>query len=251
MASASDYTGLVTSQHADKPRFAATIAALVQPLVDAQRLLGTMPAEFDLDTATGVQLDAIGLWVGQGRALTAPLNDVYFSLDAEGLGLDQGYLKGPYDPSSGVISLADAEYRTLLRFRIAANRWDGTIEGAYAVWSVLFGGGLTLLIEDHGDMSMTVGVVSSTPLDAVTLALILNGYIGLKPSGVRINAYLTPSVSGRPFFGFDLDTSTVSGLDIGAWGVVVGTPPDAVPPPSGGADLLGFSFILGTSLLSS
>lgn len=251
MASASDYVGLVTSQHADKPRFVATIAALVQPLADAQAMLSAMPGDFDLDAATGAQLDAIGLWVGQSRALTAPLNNVYFSLDTDGLGLDQGYLKGPYDPTTGVISLADAEYRTLIRFRIAANRWDGTIEGAYAAWSVLFGGGLTLLIEDFGDMSMTVGVVSAAPLDAVTLALILNGYIGLKPSGVRINAYLTPSVSGRPFFGFDLDTATVAGLDIGAWGIVVGTPPDAVPPPSGGSDLLGFSFTLGSSRLSS
>ena len=58
------YTDLITSQHAVRPNYMATIAALVQPIADEVTLLKGIPAGFDLDAAVGEQLDFVGQWVG-------------------------------------------------------------------------------------------------------------------------------------------------------------------------------------------
>lgn len=130
MASTDDYLRLITSQHRGRPRFAATVEALVAPLADLQDFLATVPGAFDLDSAIGAQLDIAGLWVGRSRQVETPLQGVYFSFDTDGLGFDQGNWKGPFDPDAGLVSLDDESYRTLLRTKIAANAWDGTLPSA-------------------------------------------------------------------------------------------------------------------------
>ncbi|MFM0488029.1 DUF2612 domain-containing protein [Paraburkholderia graminis] len=138
MASAFDYTSLITSEHSGKPKFSAMVAAVAQCFADQINVMQSIPAAFDLDTAVGVQLDAVGLWAGITRQLRLPLN-VYFSLDTANLGFDQGSWQGPFDPSAGLVSLDDATFRTLIRAKIAANSWDGTIPGAAAAYAALFG----------------------------------------------------------------------------------------------------------------
>ncbi|MGC7970039.1 DUF2612 domain-containing protein, partial [Salmonella enterica] len=73
----------------------------------------TLPFDFDLDQAIGVQLDAVGEWVGISRNITVPLAGVYFSFDIAGLGFDQGVWKGPFDPDTGLTTLDDDTYRLL------------------------------------------------------------------------------------------------------------------------------------------
>jgi hypothetical protein len=164
--------------------------------------------------AVGVQLDAVGLWVGQSRSLAMPLTDVYFTFDTEGLGFDQGAWQGPYDPATGLVSLADDAYRTLLRAKIAANHWDGGIPDAYAVWGIVFAGtGLSIAIQDYENMSMGFALMDAAP-DAVTLALLTGGYLDLRPAGVRLLWYATPSVADAPLFAFD---SPPAGFDAGCW----------------------------------
>lgn len=140
MAQLTDYTDLVTSEHSDKPRFMATLSAVAQCFVDLQNGLIDIPDEFDLDNAVGVQLDAVGLWVGISRKVNTPLAGVYFSFDTSGLGFDQGVWQGPFDPTTGVTSLDDDTYRLLLRAKIGANHWDGTLGTSAAILNAIFGG---------------------------------------------------------------------------------------------------------------
>jgi hypothetical protein len=221
MADVTRYLNLVTSEHADKPNFLSVITALVQPFADQQIVLESMPSAFDLDTAVAAQLDDVGLWIGQSRYLTIPLENVYFSFDVVGLGLDEGNWKGPYDPETGLVALNDDDYRTLLRAKIAANHWDGSIPSAYRFLDDVFGGN-TPIIQDNGDMSMYLGVIGPYILTAVTLSLLKNGYLDVKPAGVRISGYVTASVLGTPLFGTDAETSTIGGLDVGAWATISG-----------------------------
>lgn len=218
MARASDYTSLITSEHVSKPRFAAMVAAVAQCFVDQINVMQSIPAAFDLDTAVGVQLDAVGLWAGITRQLKLPLN-VYFSLDTVNLGFDQGSWQGPFDPSAGLVSLDDATFRTLIRAKIAANSWDGTIPGAAAAYAnLLNGSGSYIFIQDNMDMTMTVGISGAIP-SAVLRALISGGYLHLKPEGVRVNYYFVASVNNTPLFGFDVENSYISGFDVGSWAV--------------------------------
>ncbi|WP_322073321.1 DUF2612 domain-containing protein [Burkholderia cepacia] len=217
MADLNDYTALITSEHRNLPRFSAVLGALVQPLVDQMNLLASMPGKFDLDVAVGDQLDTIGVWVGVSRRIRTPLTGVYFSFDIAGLGFDQGAWKGPFDPDTGLTILDDDTYRLVIRAKIGANHWDGTLEQSAAILNSIFGAGTHVYIEDHQDMSMTIGIAGKVP-PATFLALLSGGYIPLKPEGVRVNYTIVTTVDGSPLFGFDMSNQLVAGFDVGAWG---------------------------------
>lgn len=219
MASLDDYTGLITSQHADKPKFKAVVEAVTQGLVDNINLCAALTEHFNLDTAVGVQLDAVGLWVGASRRLKLPL-EVYFEWDGSViLGWDSGSWQGEFDPVTGLVLLPDDAFRRLIRSKIAANNWDGTIPGAIAVWDIAFDGGQTIIIQDNQDMSMVVGFVGPA-LSAIDQALLTGGYTPLKPAGVRIAYYAIPSGPG-PLLGWDSNSDELRGWDFGQWAQIL------------------------------
>ncbi|SCB10344.1 Protein of unknown function [Cupriavidus alkaliphilus] len=141
MADLTDYTGLVTSEHSQRPKFMSVVAALAQPMVDLMNLLGGMPDKFDLDQAVGAQLDDVGRWVGISRRVSTPLTGVYFSFDTPGVGFDQGSWKGPFDSDTGLTLLDDDTYRLVLRAKIGANHWDGTLESTAGILNSIFSPG--------------------------------------------------------------------------------------------------------------
>lgn len=210
-----DYLGLVTSQHRLKPKFIATVSASVSLACELQALLASIPEKFDVDVAVGVQLDAVGEWAGIGRNIDTPLTGVYFTWDdTAATGWDGGVWQGPYDPDSGLTTLPDDSYRTLVKAKIAANRWDGSIPGAYDVWTTVFTGSY-IIIQDNQDMTMTVGV-AGMQLDTVTQALLTGGYIPLKPQGVGVDYYAISTNDG-PLFAWDSDSPALAGWDLGSW----------------------------------
>ena len=217
MVDLTDYTGLITSEHNQRPKFMATVSALAQSMVDLQNVLGSLPGKFDLDAAEGDQLDSVGEWVGISRYVATPLTGVYFSFDTAGLGFDQGSWKGPCDPDSGITRLDDGTYRLVIRAKIGANHWDGTLGSSKAILDSIFSGGTFVFIQDNQDMSMTIGIAGTIP-SAVFLALLAHGIIRLKPEGVRVNYMIVTSSDGAPIFGFDVENNLVSGFDVGAWG---------------------------------
>lgn len=210
------YVELITSQHIVRPRFVTMVKALTAPLSAMQETLWELAQSFDVDSAVGVQLDQVGEWVGVRRVLRMGLQGVYFSLDTEGVGFDEGVWKGRFDPDTELVRLPDDQYRTLIRARIAANHWDGTIPGAYAVWRGIFTDSV-IFIQDWQNMSMTVGI-AGLPLNAVLRALLTDGYIPLKPEGVRVDYYAVGTIAG-PLLGFDTDSAALAGFDVGQWAV--------------------------------
>jgi hypothetical protein len=240
MAQLTDYTSLITSEHQSAPRFMAMVSLLAQWAVDRRDLLASIPALYDIDSAIGQQLDRVGEWVGITRNLELPLTSVYFSLDATGLGFDQGTWKGQFDPTTGLVALPDDQYRILLYATIAANSWDGTVPGAYAAWNTVFRPlGYSILIQDNQDMTMTIALTGPAP-DAVTYALFTGGYLNLRPAGVGITGYYLPSIPGQPIFGLDVENPALAGFDVGCWATL----------NQNGSRVLDFTFILDTSTLA-
>lgn len=217
MADVNTYLALITSLHRGKPKFSAMIKALVEPIVAQQAFMEHLPLDFDLDQAIGVQLDQVGEWVGRKRFVEVPVANVWFSFDTEFRGFDQGVWYQPqYDTPGGITRLDDDTYRTLLRAKIAANNWDGTLPSAKAALEILFPGGeTTILIIDNQDMTITFGVAGVIP-SALFVALLSQGYLPLKPEGVRADYRIT-TVTG-PLFGFDVENEFIAGFDTGAWG---------------------------------
>lgn len=216
-----EYLDLITPEHAEKPRFTATVLASVAPFAGLQAVLKSIPEAFDVDTATGVQLDIIGLWVGRSRRINSAFVGVYFAWDDTApTGWESGVWKGVFDPDSGLVDLPDDSYRRLIRAKIAANSWDGTIPDAYDVWESAFDAGSFILIQDNQDMTMLVGIAGSL-LSIVDRELLTGGYLNLKPEGVRINYYALTSVAG-PLFAWDAATSgAVAGWEAGNWAIEI------------------------------
>lgn len=139
------YTSLITSEHAPRPNFVATVSALVQPVADIKDAIAGLPTDFDVDSALGAQLDVVGLWVGVPRRLQLTIDDVYFSFNIDGLGFNQGVWLGEFDPTTGLTVLPDDLYRVLLRFMIFYNHWDGA--------SAYIDSEANVFVQDPSDMS--------------------------------------------------------------------------------------------------
>lgn len=210
-----EYLNLIPVNNRQQPDFVAMVTMNVAVPLRVQELLEDMSTTlFDIDVAVGDQLDIIGKWVGISRNVSVPIENVYFTWDGDAsLGWDFGTWQPSLAPTS-VTSLPDDAYRTLLKAKIAANKWDGTTTAAYAIWDALFPE-FTILIQDLQDMSYNMIILGGI-IDSLTLALIVGGYIQLKPEGVRINAYYV-STDDNPGFAWDLETDNLKGWDEGSW----------------------------------
>lgn len=214
------YLDLVTSEHNQRPKFMAWLAVLLQAFVDDVSVLLSLPSSFDLDYAVGAQLDATGEWIGLSRFVPAPLPNVFFSFDTEHLGWDEAVWRTKYDPIEGLVRLPDQHYRLALRAKVIANHWDGTIPGAYAAYEQLLQGlACHIGIQDNENMSITVALFGTTP-DALMQSIFVHGLLDLRPSAVRVDNYLLPSIDNSPYFGFDIENGSIAGWETGTWGRV-------------------------------
>lgn len=210
-----DYLALVPSANRSKPKFVQMLTDVLSPAVGVQDVIQGLPADFDLDTAVGVQLDAVGEWVGISRRIVTPLENIWFSLGIPGLGLGEAPILGPYDADTGLTSLDDDLYRRLLKARIAVNHWDGTVTSAQAALDILFDtAGTVVFYDDRGDLSASIAISGTIP--SILLLVILAGnYLPLTPGGVPVD-YLITSVDGAPCFGLGADNAAIGGLGSGA-----------------------------------
>lgn len=217
---AQDYIDLVTSEYADQPNFLATISTDVGVPVQVQALMTAMIALFDIDTPpVGNQLDIIGQWVGVSRNVAIPISGAYFEWDSATYA--NGWDYGTWQPSNQptqITQLPDDTYLTLIKAKIAANNWDGTTNGAYAIWDNLFTA-IRILILDRQNMSYDMAIVGGV-IDTLTLALITGGYIQLRPEGVKINNYYV-SIDSNPVFAWDVESALLQGWDEGSWAVQI------------------------------
>lgn len=178
------YTGILTSQYAQSPNWLAWLTAALTPLDQTTYCLAMFGPSFDLDGATGAQLNALGQIIGQGRTV-------------------------PFQPSDSVSPvLDDTTYRLLLKARIAQNNWDGTIDSLQAIWQNLFPGG-KIVVQDAQNMSASI--ILTGAFSSILVDLIQNGMIVPRPEGVLYN-YV---VGNLPAFGFDQSNTYIAGFDTG------------------------------------
>lgn len=216
----SKYTELITNYHVTKPLFPQHIDLITRPFTDIAAVATDMIRKFDLDTAVGEQLDALGLWIGRDRNVAVPISNVYFSWDTDGLGWDQGNWQGPYDPDSGFTVLSDDVYRLVLKAQIAINQWDGTVGGLEDLLERVFEGtGIDMQIIDNMDMSITINAIALNGIantSAELVAVIKAGELNVKAAGVRVKS-LNVIDPAHPLFGFDTTSTAISGFDTGYW----------------------------------
>lgn len=189
----SSYLQLITSQYQNSTKFLLWLESVLNVFHDISVCAEAMPGYFDIDTAVGVQLDVVGLIVGQSRILT-------------------------FQPTEGVSSiLDDAMYRKVLKLKAFTNYWKGTQSEVYSIWDLIFPDA-NLLIEDHQDMSATIyinGTLSQIVIDMINQDLIIP-----RPEGVRY--FLEGTVTILPIFSYDKDDDFFKGYDEAVWESTLG-----------------------------
>lgn len=188
IGSVDDYMNLVTSEYAEAEKFNTMLYTFLEKNLDTV-FLGMDMAEggfFNLEVAYGDQLDKLGELVNVSRILPISDPDIPPVLD-------------------------DDLYRKVIKARILANHWDGTLEGLFKILNAIFPD-VAFEIIDNQNMTMNILVIDPniSPTDS---ALIVNGFILPKPSGVGV----TYQIQTNALFGFDADTSFVQGWDKGIW----------------------------------
>ncbi len=191
----------VVGEWVGRNKFVETLRSLLGPVLELQALMERVPIDYDLDSAVGKQLDVVGEWVGRNRYVSIPIEGVFFTFDDTFFtfddtvitGFDRGVWCGEYDATSGMTKLDDDSYRFLLKLQILANVWDGTPEKFYSGVRSLFNGTLSVVIEDHQDMTISIGVVGKA-LSSAQRALFLQQIAPFKPAGVRINVFLLSQI---------------------------------------------------------
>ena len=210
-----EYLNRIPWQHRNKPKFRATLINVLNPSVEMGFLMSEIPKYYDVDEATGRQLDVIGEWVGRSRYIDTPLSGIYFEwAGTENVGWSSGIWKGRYDPASGLVSLDDDTYRLLIKLQIFANAWDGTVDGAYAAWDAIFANS-DIVIEDHQNMSISIGVTGQF-FSTAQKALLTQQLSPFKVAGVRIAVWFLPKVKA-PLFAWGINTNNLAGWGVGAW----------------------------------
>jgi len=185
-----DYINLIPSINATKQNFIDTIRVSVSPFVNLQEAVFFYAIATDIDFSYGVFLDRIGEWVGISRYVDVPITGVFFSWGGSAdEGWSKGVWKGQFNPASGITELPDNQYKRLIRSKILANKWDGSIEGIYDILDAAFPG-VDAEVIDNQDMTMDVHI-DGAALDTLSLALFMGGYIPIKPSGVSITYHDT------------------------------------------------------------
>ena len=210
------YLANITPVHRTKPKYVSTVKATLAPLLDVRAMLEGMGTAFDLDSATGNQLDILGEWIGFNRNIKAVIEGVFFewnSPDAS-VGWNQGNWKDRYDSLYGISKLPDDAYRLMLRMKIAANTWDGTLDHLYDIWSILFPKN-HIIIEDFQDMSLSV-IFTGFNLSNIMRQAILLGLLPLKPMGVHISYAVVENTLGK-LFAWNTGNETLSGWASGHW----------------------------------
>lgn len=137
-----------------------------------------------MDTATGNQLDIIGIILGRSRQL-------YFQ---------------PPDNFSAILD--DNAYRTLLRAKIVWNQWKGSIPELYTLWDIVLPEN-ELIVLDNQDMTMDVFI--SGKLTDIEKQLIRHNLIIPKPQSVRINYVIVEDEGGLPIFAYRYNTTRLAG----------------------------------------
>lgn len=180
------YLKLITSEHITKPLYKSYVKTFLDEISPTVNNLIDFNTLFDIDKATGDQLDKIGEIIGVSRVL-------------------------PTDDANIPDSLSDDMYRRVIKSKNLANHWDGTRRGLEEIIEKMYPE-MAYEITDNQDMSYMVLIINPTNTPE-EVALLTNGYILPKPAGVRVNYQVLES----GLFGWDSDTLIIKGWDSGVW----------------------------------
>ena len=141
---------------------------------------------FNPDTAVGYGLDVIGRIVGVSRTLAFSGSTTYlgFKEGSSWTGFGQGgFFSGGSTTTN--VQLADTDYRTLIRAKMAGNISDGSIPSINNILLTLFPNRGKCYVADGLNMSLTY--TFNFALNPIEVAIIQESGVLPSPTGVIVN----------------------------------------------------------------
>ena len=154
----STYLNLIPPMNREKPRFISFLSAILSQVSDMDDLRLEMLSAFSLSASEGAQLDILGHLAGASREL-------------------------PYEPASGSRSLADEDFRLLIRARILQDHWDGSNAGLITILHTLFPDSGAAVFDGQ---NMTISVTPPSDISATRLGMLEHGLLLPAPPGIAL-----------------------------------------------------------------
>ena len=208
---------LPTWQHR-RPKFLRILRFVIDPLVDVMNVNHMVSTRhYNIDTSPGQELDRLGIWIGENRQIFPPINDAWFTWDdKKHTGWNRAYWRDANNPQSGMFELPDPIFRLLLKAKIIANHWDGSIPQLYDIWFTMFGGTFGLAVVDNLNMTM-FAYIAAKENDSVLHAILRDEKLPIHPTGVRTTWQLI-SQNGPVFAWIHGHGPVISGFwDVARW----------------------------------
>ncbi|QEO57549.1 DUF2612 domain-containing protein [Francisella marina] len=199
------YTDLIILQYSDKPKALGEISLYSQKGAELYNLIKDFLNAYDLDIATGEQLDVIGRIVGINRTLENGTPVIYFGYT--GYQNTGGYYSNvPYLYYGGrrytSSQLTDDDFRFVIRCKIAKNfarayLSDGEFkQGMQSLYSFVFKN--ECVVRDHKDMTFSLIVSDNVTQEQIRIMSELDLFI--RPMGVKLRAVIQIPSTGA--FGY-------------------------------------------------
>lgn len=155
----------LTQQFKGKPNVETVVSALASPTQDIEDALWQLFSERDVETATGVQLDAIGNLVGQPRG-----------------------------------GLIDGDYRRFVRARISVNKSNGLVEDILTVSQLVLADDVAaLVLVPSYPAAILLRIVGSTVSEEVA-SLLVSFLRKVVAAGVRLVIQFQSSADPDAFY---------------------------------------------------
>lgn len=191
------YANLLIIQYINRTRAAATVGAFVSSEI-ANQIIQKVEDGFDIDTAVGVQIDAIGTYRGAARLQYGlNLDRQFFAMPLYDATIPEDFLGMPFYADAATLSwffeyyadatsaseLTDAELRSFVKYLMKLQSLNLGLGEIDQFLFEFFGSYVTL--DDNGDMTITY---THDPADPNNLFAIVNFTNNLPhPAGVTIN----------------------------------------------------------------
>lgn len=187
---ASKYVALLTSQHRDKPKFRKTVEVLINPLIDCLEFLNSLNGKFDLETATGDQLQIIADWVGAPNSIPNAVPVPFFGFQGQPGSLtwrdiDDPSIKSGYWRESGMsgytaLAMSPQLFKKVIKAKILLNKSDCSEQSAKEIISLVID--KQFKFKDNLNMTITFTFLESYDVYERELVKLMFPV----PSGVRL-----------------------------------------------------------------
>ena len=174
------------AQFGNSPNFESLVRVLGKRYNVIEQVISDLQEKRWIDTAETVQLDGCGVIVGQARLVEQAIALPFFGFadQAAARGFGKARFRERLESHLSTATLADPEYRKIIKAKVSKNISWGTTEETIASYQQIFDAN-KVVITEMGNAKIRVGVARELTEGERILSQALNLFV--RPGGVGIN----------------------------------------------------------------